>query len=701
MKQKPLIIRGFGIYCSKTSSYNPKIIEVLSKYKNNQKYESLGNFKLSLSVGTQILTTEEVIFNDIEKIKFVIKESYGGKKTHINKIYLYEYLPSSEFNMSYQDIDININDENETNKNNSKTSNAMNIRDLNINDLTNITNITNTNIKKEKVISNNLPTKTTDILITESDLTDKPKKKKKKYYWLEGTQDKFKIKTNNKNNNLSKISKNINLNENNQKSEQNNNINNEEEKQNISCISDNKEIIEQNISIQTKKKDLYNNSNIIFTTTDVKNNTLDNNNINTISNISNNKNNNYDEKVIFFKNKIDEYDLKISSIENDINNLKEVINEILNNLNLLINQNKKNFHKVKDENEYNYIFSECKKYIDHKMFSTLETLNTYNKNYYNNTQSYNYNNSNNINKKLTTQNINNSSEVFYNNPSKEKDILYTNGNINVKTSNNLRNNISLSKIFKIKNKRPKLTQQLSNNYSHKNIFHRTNIEKSFDDINNRNDKLNNKSCIKKEKYKKIKKEEEKEIEKILNNKLKKKLSNFNEEIENKIYKSLVKPTLRKLEKNLQNNFESIKEKLRSHSVNYSQTNIKNVKTTRAVRFSHFHKYFNDKNNLDSNKRKNLFNISNNLNYNNNLNSNNNNYEIENNYNFDNNDIETEKIKKNIVEKQKQLNDLLFELNNKQNESLNYYISFRKNNKNIDIKQNYYNEEFDINNNIQK
>ena len=686
MKQKPIIIRGFGIFCSKTSSYNPKIIEVLTKFKTKQKYESLGNFKLSLSVGTQILTTEEVIFNEIEKIKFVIKETYGGKKTHINNIYLYEYFPSSEFNMSYQDLDININEESEINKNNSKTSNAMNIRDLNIND---ITNITNTNIKKEKVTNNNLPTKTTDILITESDLTDKPKKKKKKYYWPDGTQDKFKSKTNNKNNNICKISKNNNLNENKQKSEQNNNImNNEEEKQNLSCISDNKEIIEQNISIQTKKKDLYSNSNIIFTTTDVKNNTLDNNNINTISNISNN-NKNYDDKVIFFKNKIDEYDLRISSIENDINNLKEVINEILNNLNLLINQNKKNFHKINNENEYNYILSECKKYIDHKMFSTLETLNTYNKNYYNNTQSYNYNNSNNINKNLITQNINNASEVFYNNPSNEKNILYTNGNINVKTSNNLRNNISLSKIFKIKNKRPQLTQQLSNNYSHKNIFHGKNIGKSFDDINNRNDKLNNKSCIKKEKYKKIKKEEEKEIEKILNNKLKKKLSNFNEEIENKIYKSLVKPTLKKLEKNLQNNFDSIKEKLRSRSVNYSQTNIKNAKSTRPIRYSHYHNYFNDKNNLDSNKIKNLFNFSNNLNYNNNnLNSNNNNYEIENNYNSDNNDIETEKIKKNIVEKQKQLNDLLFELNNKQNESLNYYISFRKNNKSFDVNQKY-------------
>ena len=156
MKQKPLIIRGFGIFCSESSSFNPKIIEVLSQFKNKDKYISLGNFKLGLSFGTQILTTEEIIFNDIERIKFVIKETYGGKKAHINKIYLYEHLPSSDFNMSYQEEDIIINNNN-IDKNNLNGSNKLNIRDLNINDITNITSITNINKnnKKEKIISNN------------------------------------------------------------------------------------------------------------------------------------------------------------------------------------------------------------------------------------------------------------------------------------------------------------------------------------------------------------------------------------------------------------------------------------------------------------------------------------------------------------------------------------------------------------------
>lgn len=203
MKQKPLIIRGFGIYCSNSSSFNPKIIEVLYQHKNYQKYISLGNFKLNLSVGTQILTTEEIAFSVIDKIKFVIKESYGGNKTYINNIYLYEYLPTSEFSMSYQNEFIDMDEEND-NINIHNNSNKLNIGDLNINDITNNldnvnnindkrdaiipNNITNNNYRKEKeiekvkekIINKNLPIRTTEILISDSDLTDKPKKKKKK-----------------------------------------------------------------------------------------------------------------------------------------------------------------------------------------------------------------------------------------------------------------------------------------------------------------------------------------------------------------------------------------------------------------------------------------------------------------------------------------------------------------------------------------
>ena len=206
MKQKPLLIRGFGIYCSQSTLYNPKIIEVLYQKKNSNKYISLGNFKLSLSIGTQLLTTEETIFSDIEKIKFIIKETYGGNKICINNIYLYEYLPAVDFTMSYQNINTekgeNISNIKNIFNNNSKT---LNLGDLSMNDMTK--EVINNNItkednqKNEKIFSNNLPTRTTEILISESDLTDKkPINKKSTFLSLE-------IKNNNKNDNKNKIKK--------------------------------------------------------------------------------------------------------------------------------------------------------------------------------------------------------------------------------------------------------------------------------------------------------------------------------------------------------------------------------------------------------------------------------------------------------------------------------------------------------------
>ena len=373
MKQKPLFIRGFGIYCSSSSSYNPKIIEVLYKRKNKEKYSSLGNFKLSLSFGTQILTTEEILFNNIEKIKFVIKETYGGKQTYINNIFLYENLPNCNLSMEYQDEDKNINEESNIHKNITNNSNKLNLKDLNLNEIT--------NNKKEKIINNNLPTGTTDILLTESDLTEKPKKKQKKYY------------SNTKN---EKIDKNI-------------------EKNNKSNILEKEGIIEENISIESHKKDNSNNSsNIILTNSDdnnEKNNAIEENNI--INTISDNSHNNKIKNNDIIQNKINEYDLRVSNLENEVNSLKDVINEILNNLNEIINQNKNHSQ-------------ECKKYIDYKILSSLENIN--NKIYYYNTQSFNQNYSNNS-KYIETQNLNNASEIICNNISRVKS---KNGNINKK-----------------------------------------------------------------------------------------------------------------------------------------------------------------------------------------------------------------------------------------------------------------------------
>ena len=652
MKKKPLLIRGFGVYCSQSTLYNPKIIEVLYQKKNSNKFISLGNFKLSLSIGTQLLTTEETIFSDIEKIKFIIKETYGGNKIFINNIYLYEYLPSVDITMSYQNTEKGENTSNIINKNiftnNSKT---LNLADLSMNDITKEmcdNNAINEEIKKNaKIFSNNLPTRTTEILITESDLTDKKQVNKKNNFLS------LEIKNNNMNDNKNKFKKIISESNNFNK---NQNLKIEEEKQNNAYTSFNEDLLQKNIAVHTNPKDIFNNSNI-FTTNDLKNFTTENNfnenMLNTISNLSNI--NNYDKINAYkmnVKNKFNEYDVRIANIEKDVNNLKELINEVLNNLNRVMLQNKN-----KDENEYNFIMTECKNYVDSKINNICETLGNNQKNYYYDTQPYIYNQSYSINSNVIHPNLYNASEIFYNTDNKNSSIenmTYktnnTNANINLKASHNFRNKMNISKIFNNQFKKPQLTQQFDNTSNHKKNFNSLKREKSLDALSIKKNILLNKNLLKKNQPKKIKKEKEKakevkiEKKKILAKKLNKKLNNINEEIEDKIYKSILKPTLRELEKNLQNNFESIKEKLRSHSVNFSHPNTKTSKSNRPI-----------EKNINANNIK----------------------KEKNNFENENNSIETENIKKNIVEKQRQLNDLLLKLNNKQNQSLNYYISFRK------------------------
>ena len=314
-------------------------------------------------------------------------------------------------------------------------------------------------------------------------------------------------------------------------------------------------------------------------------------------------------------------------------------------------------------------------------------------------------------KDIVPKNLSNLQDVFYtnytNNNKSTISANYSTANININTSNNFRNNMSLSKILKRKYQKPQLTQQPTSYNSHKNIFSSNNKEKSFEEKNNKSSNLNNKNSTKKERYKRIKRENEKEIEKILNKKINKKFNNFNDEIEDKI-ESFLRPTFRKLEKNLQSNLDSIKEKLRSHSVNYSQTNIKNIKSTRAIiNANDYSSYLNEvKNTLDNNNNinmnKGLYQINYNiLNDKENTYENNDDYGEEkiNNNNSNSNSIETEKIKRNIVKKQKQLNNLLSQLNNKQNESLNNYISFRKDNRNYDTNFKTKNTIYNINENI--
>ena len=526
-------------------------------------------------------------------------------------------------------------------------SKTLNLGELNMNNITkeiinnnnskNIVIQSNENKIEEKIFSNNLPTRTSEILISESDLTDKKPINKKNNFFLE-------IKNNNVINKIKTGANKINKKENKIYNKE------EEEKQNPNYTSFNEDLLQKNIAVHSKPKDIFNNSNIIFTTTEAKNFTTENNineNIlNTISNLSNinhiHTNDKFNSFKMNIKNKINEYDIRISNVENEVINLKKLVNDILNNLNQLMLQN-----ESRTEKDYKSILTECKNYIDNKMLNICETFSTNQKNYYD-TQPHIYNQSYSINSNVIHPNLYNRTDVFYNNEknTSTENIIYNNNNentnTNMKLANNYRNKMNLSKIMKKKFKKPQLTQQTVNtNFNSKKNFNSLKREKSLDVLTIKKNLLLNKNIIKKNPHppKKSKKEKETDIDKILSKKLNKKLNNINEEIEDKIYKSILKPTLRELEKNLQNNFETIKEKLRSHSVNFSHPNTKHTKSNRL-----------EKNNVVIQREKNE---------------------------EENISIETENIKKNIVEKQHQLNELLFKLNNKQNQSLNYYISFRK------------------------
>lgn len=609
MKKRPTYIRGFGIYCYNTSSYNPKIIEVLLLFTKTKHYISLGNYKLSLSVGTQIISFDQILFNDVEKIKFIIKESYGGNKVYINNIYLYEKIPDNN----------NFDDK----------------RKINLNDLSALKKNYN-----DKIISTNLPTRTTEILISESELTDKPKK-----YNLQAEKQQTEINYHHNNiniidDNLYDIESNTEGNVGNSPIEKKKKIIDERRKaltiEDIEDNGDNTQIINAekstNSDYSVSKENNQINNNIIFTTTEGQNNTIPNNNNSTLIN-NNNNNTNFCNYNNYIENKFNHYDNKLIYFGNEISNIKDTLTQIMNNYNSIIAQNNSNI-----KNEYYNILNESKKYIDAKMVNILETLNTNNtnsNNYYFNTQQFNSNSKNNNKQKITTH-------LFTQN-------LHT-VNEDVKNMNE-------------KNKNRKKNFFMQKQYSAKS-FHR-----NEENLNNITEKNNNE--VKKLQYfKKINKK--KELEEILNSKLDEKLNDFNEEIESKIYKSLLKPTLQHLEKSLQNNLDTIKEKLRCNSVNfYGPNNLKNIKSTRAIKSNvstqNFCKNYSTKNtSIPNNFKKKEY--------------------SEQQYDEDNDSRETQIIKKSIRDKKRQISDLEIKLKSKRSEKKTYYNSFRKDNKSFDFKK---------------
>ena len=91
----PKEINCIGIYCWHAYPTNPKLLEI-SVSSNNIQYNTLGNYDLCLKPGTQLLDIDPLSPEDVKYLRLVIKETFSGKRTYINNIYLYETMPSDE-----------------------------------------------------------------------------------------------------------------------------------------------------------------------------------------------------------------------------------------------------------------------------------------------------------------------------------------------------------------------------------------------------------------------------------------------------------------------------------------------------------------------------------------------------------------------------------------------------------------------------
>ena len=145
LKETPKKLTAIGIYCWNKYPTNPKIIEVLISKEKGINFISLGHFDLSFKAGRQLIylddendiELEEILssvdFNDLI-IKLIIKETFGGKHTYINNLYLYDKIDTNNINISNNNMNNNENNienneeniaSNENNENNNINNDYM------------------------------------------------------------------------------------------------------------------------------------------------------------------------------------------------------------------------------------------------------------------------------------------------------------------------------------------------------------------------------------------------------------------------------------------------------------------------------------------------------------------------------------------------------------------------------------------------
>ena len=615
----PQKISAIGIYCWHAYPTNPKLVEIQIS-KNGIVFNSLGNFELCQKPGQQLFQLDDSLNiideNGFISIKIIIKETFGGKRTYINNLYLYEEINYDNLNIK-NDVSeesknqlTNINEEDDSssviylresreknlprsnfstiksniinNNNNNKFNSVLNTKiiqtdlsedlldlkskELNVNLNNNNNNIlTNVNNNNNNLTSN-LFTSYNNILISDSELSEQ-----KKIFNKDNTNFNYK-------NSTSQI------------------IEVEEEKEKSSVFNSYKNSANKNKNFINNNINKINNSNN-------KNNNNNNNILNEYINCNNNTNENENDVIKYTelktdyeifkkmsKENFDKLSNKINKMETEINSLKLSIKNIENNLNLLVEeQNRQN-----QSNNF-YILEECKNMINEKIVALLTNCNL---NYINN----NNNNNNNIN------NNNNNNEIYFNEndsylsvPRQSNFTYYNLDDIN--SNNNINNQIENNN-----NNNDLLLEEINYN-DEKDNNSQFNINNSPININNNNNNYNDSKLN--------------DFEKKIDSQIEEKFQDFSNKLGKKITDSLLKPSIIQLENFMKGNLNEVKNSLRKVEL------LKNKKYYKFNNNIEENKNFTNKiifnslNTSNSNRRNNktMFNNNNsNFNYNNNNNS---------------------------------------------------------------------------------
>ena len=402
-KYFPKKLSTIGIYCWHAYSTNPKLIEILISINKINDFISLGNFDLGLRPGMQLLQLDEDLLlnnntnnsnnklNENIYLKIVIKETYGGKRTYINNLSIYE-----DINMSIMDLKSiqEVNDE--------EDNSVIYLRQSRIkNNLKKQKKIGNNNNINNNINNNNILL-TSEILISDSDLSDRKifGDKVDKFFGINNSNKKEKEKNNNKINNTKNIIKGKTITKKDKSPLKVNNtpIKTDKNNKNI-LVSDKKSLLNSNIfsgnnniiNTQTSQNNL-NNNNQLLTTEMLQNDFFtpekQNKFYNSKGEISNiefigenqsliNEFRAYQKSQEEKQKKLEE---RIINLENKVNDINSNLIDITNNLNDLIKREKKyekekNKEKEKEKDkeiERELIIKECEQMIKITLIDILE-----------------------------------------------------------------------------------------------------------------------------------------------------------------------------------------------------------------------------------------------------------------------------------------------------------------------------------------